>query len=132
MEKGQNEAQNKAQNKNQKCDMDKNKKKMKIYTTVIIVLIAIIAVGKFGKHTVADYMEAGDKYYAEAKYEDAFDSYMRAIGLDSMAVEAYESAARTLMTMDRQGEAEDILKRGVQETEDSGLEAMLMELRGRQ
>lgn len=123
MDKGQNKAQNK--------DLDKNRKKMKIYATAAIVLIAIIAVSRFGKHTVEDYMKEGDGYYAEAKYEDAFDSYMRAIGIDSQAVAAYESAAKTLMAMDRQGEAEDVLKRGVQETEDSRLEAMLKELRGR-
>lgn len=123
MEMGQKKAQNK--------DLDKNRKKMKIYATVVIILIAIIAVSRFGKNTVEDYMEEGDAYYAEAKYEDAFDSYMRAIGMDSQAVAAYESAARTLMAMDRQGEAEDVLKRGVQETEDSGLEAMLKELRRR-
>lgn len=123
MEKEQNKVQNK--------DLLKNKKKMKIYATVVIVLIAVIAVGRFGKHSAADYIQEGDKYYAEAKYEDAFDSYMRAIGIDSQAVAAYESAARTLMAMDRQGEAEDLLMKGIQETEDSGLETMLKELRRR-
>ena len=108
---------------------DRKKHMRKLYATLAIMVVIVLLFGKFGKHSQEDYMEMGEKYLTEAKYEDAFDAYMRVISMDSQVTAAYEGAAKALIALDQTDEAAEILKKGIQATEDESLAAFLEQIK---
>lgn len=126
------------QNENVQKSKNKSKKKLWIIAVVLILLaivvaIAIVAFGKVKeKQEFAEYLEKGNRYLEELKYEKAEDFYLKAIAIAPKEAEPYIKLAEIYLTQEEIEKAKDILEQGEKagafDADDSKIEKLWEEI----
>ncbi len=106
----------------------KRRKKVILQKTgIVAVLVALGAAGFYGYHQIPSVKV--DKYISQARqyeevqdYENAIASYEEALEIESATVKTYQYMANLYLDMEDYHGAEEILQKGVQETNDSQIQ----------
>lgn len=98
---------------------------------VCIVLLCVMFVTSGRKDPLREQLDLGSKYLDELNYDAALASFLAAIEIDPMNPEGYAGAAEAYVGLDDLESAVDILREGVERTQDAGLSERLKELEQR-
>lgn len=112
-----------------KAKRRKMRKRMVIMQRVCIVALAAVLIGGGGFAVIwnlpfvklSRQLSAGQEYEEEAAYQNAIESYEKAIQIDSTSVKAYQCMAGTYLNMQDDNSAKKILFEGWETTQDESL-----------
>ncbi len=87
---------------------------MKIMKKCLLFLaVLILLAGCQKKMGIQDYLDLGDKYLAEANYEEAIVAFTKAIELEPKAVNAYEGLANAYIKTENYSKAQETIISGI-------------------
>lgn len=89
------------------------KKWIRICLVMITVLCISTACGKSKTMNFQDYLDLGQKYLAEMKYEEAIVAFSKVLELEPKALEAYEGLTNAYIKTENYEKAQDTIQRGI-------------------
>lgn len=105
------------------------KKKIRKWPFILAAIILIAAACIIGgilifqnknkKNNFAEYLASGQRYLEEMDYEKAEDAYLKAVEIDPKQAEPYLKLADIYVAQNNYEKAEEILKKGSEETDSS-------------
>lgn len=98
---------------NSKCKNLLNWNRIKRFCSVLLVLAILLLAGCQKKMTVQDYLDLGEKYLTEAKYEEAIVAFGKVIELEPKVMKAYEGLASAYVKTENYEKAQKVLQSGI-------------------
>ena len=94
---------------------------------IVVAIVAVICCGIYGYHQIPSVkvnkcISQAKEYEEAADYESAIASYEEALEIESTTVKTYQYMANLYINMDDLKAAEEILHKGVEETQDSQIQ----------
>ncbi len=114
------------------------KKRMPVILSVVLVIFLLAAVFIFlqsrpnAGEQMDELLALGEKYLLAEDYENALIAFEKAIEIDEKCVDAYLGAAKAYIGLDDLDKAIKILKLGLERTQDSKIQELLLELDGKE
>ena len=98
---------------NSECKNLLNRNRIKRFCSVLLVLAILLLAGCQKKMTVQDYLDLGEKYLTEAKYEEAIVAFGKVIELEPKVMKAYEGLASAYVKTENYEKAQKVLQSGI-------------------
>jgi len=96
-----------------------------VYIILILSIITACAAPASAPPTASEILDLGERYLLELDYEQAVAQFLAVIEIEPMNARAYIGAAEAYLALGRTDDAIAVLERGLAETGDVGISAML-------